>query len=51
MQWWANSTPDVDLNPDLASFPNPIDLDLDLKKIKGVDLNLDLSFLEGWIWI
>ena len=27
-QRWANPNPDLDLNPDLAIFPNPVDLDL-----------------------
>ncbi len=36
----ANPNPDLDLNPDLATFPNPVDLDL--KIFGGVDL--DLSF-------
>ncbi len=33
----ANPNPDLDLNPDLASFPNPVDL--------------DLKILGEWIWI
>ena len=37
----ANSNPDLDLNPDLASFPNPVDLDL--KIFGGVDLDLSFS--------
>ena len=34
----ANPNPDLDLNPDLATFPNPVDLDL--KIFGGVDLDL-----------
>ena len=39
----ANSNPDLELNEDLASFPNPVDLDLNLK----IGLNLDLN-LRGF---
>ncbi len=55
----ANPNPDLDLNPDLTTFPNPagfgfgfdfkifksvdLDLDLDLSFFKVLDLDLDLK--------
>ncbi len=46
-QWWANPNPDLDLNPDLTTFPNPAGFGFDLKIFKSVDLDLDLSFFES----
>ena len=40
-QWWANPNPDLDLNPDLATFG----------KSGGFGFGLDLNFLQWWIWI
>ncbi len=40
-QWRANPNPDLDLNPDLATFPKSSGFGLDL--YKGADLDLDLK--------
>ncbi len=59
-QWRANPNPNLDLNPDLATFAKSGGFGLDLNFFGAVDLDLDLSFfrragfgfelfLEGWI--
>ena len=40
----ANPNPDLDLNRDLASFPNSVDLDLKIFDLVNLDLDLDLTF-------
>ena len=45
MQWWANPNPDLDLNPDLATFVKSggFGFGLDLNFFGGMDLDLDLD--------
>ncbi len=50
-QWRANPNPDLDLNPDLATFPNAsgFGFGLDLYIFNESDLDLVLRFLRRWI--
>ncbi len=54
IQWWANPNPDLDLNPDLATFDKSGGFGLDLvffnpnpvhncMRVKRADLDLDLK--------
>ena len=58
-QWWANPNPDLDLNPDLATFDKSggFGLDLNIFNTSGLDLagHLDLTIFKkvdlDWIWV